>query len=330
MTDSILQGLSKTPSKTDFFIWCDYIELYCLSHMDKAVSVDNLLETRQEMADTQQDALVIEREDYADGEDAGDEPLAKAEDRQSRAMADRFRYLAFRQRVFGEDLYPFVVEGRYIYLKEDLSEWHFLYLQLLISSSLSYCPKKRWSQITESFEDISYNVFRSIMPDGWEVYKFGKQQVTRYQGHIYDKLLKLAEDVRGRLDVERDDFHVSDSGDSGLDLVAWHPMEDQRPAIPIAFAQCGCSTRDFEFKMLEASPSKLGAHLKVVHEWANYYFMPQAMCKQGNGWERYSDFGRSIVVDRVRVMKLLRRYNVDIDDVLETELVEEARSLAYS
>ena len=141
MTDSILQGLSKTPSKTDFFIWCDYIELYCLSHMDKAVSVDNLLETRQEMADTQQDALVIEREDYADGEDAGDEPLAKAEDRQSRAMADRFRYLAFRQRVFGEDLYPFVVEGRYIYLKEDLSEWHFLYLQLLISSSLSIVRK---------------------------------------------------------------------------------------------------------------------------------------------------------------------------------------------
>ena len=78
-------------------------------------------------------------------------------------------------------------------------------------------------------------------------------------------MLCIAHDIRCAPNFEAKDFKPTDTGDGGIDLIAWHPMEDQREGIPLAFAQCGCSTTDWTFKQLEASPAAHRHHLPVMH-----------------------------------------------------------------
>jgi len=77
-----------------------------------------------------------------------------------------------------------------------------------------------------------------------------------------------------RCAAEQDDFKQGDSGDGGLDLVAYHPMGDKLGHIPIAFAQCGCSLQDLEHKQLEAHPANWRNKIHLQHPHANYYFSP--------------------------------------------------------
>lgn len=341
MSNEIFTKLSLLPRLSDVFVWCDYIELRCLVHPDKSFSRSDLMETQEEMTDTRDDADDISDEEYA--EDLGldfdefqhDEMYQSTpavNDRLQQKTYERFLHLKSRLRHFGDDLYPFYFdeELQSIYLKDELNDWHYFYIQLLISSALRYCPRSRRHELTGPFEEVSYAIFKCLMPQGWIVHPFGKDKSSRYRGHLYDKLSLLADDVRGELAAKRTHFSERDQGDGGLDLVAWHPMSDERNLIPMAFAQCGCTAEEFGMKMLEASPSKLGLHLKVGYEWACYYFMPQSMLtNDGKDWLKYSDFSRSIVVDRFRIMKIAKQYQVNIHEVIKRETIQEALEISF-
>lgn len=336
MTNRLLRNLSSPPRLSDVFVWCDYIELRCLTHPDKTFSRSDLMETQEEMSDTREDANEIDDIEYASDfnltsgesdENFFHQSVQAKGDRLYRITHDRFIHLSCRSRIFEDELYPFCLDDELqsISLKKELTSHHYLYLQLLISSTLRYCNRSRAKDLTGPFEEISLAIFKCLMPEGWEVFPFGKNKSSRYSGHLYDKLSKLADDIRGRLVTGKESFHEKDHGDGGLDLVAWHPMLDDRPLIPMAFAQCGCTPEEFEIKMLQASPVKLKPHLSVGHEWANYYFMPHSMHKSNDDeWQRYSDFGSAIVVDRLRIMRLALYYNVEVDELINMDVVEEA------
>jgi hypothetical protein len=343
----ILHKLDTRPKASDLYLWCDYVEVRCLTHPDHKYSRGSLLELLDEGADV---AIPLEGivEDEDELDDQGDPipeeiPFAAVEenteelpvaDRNEAKVADIFKNLQYRAMAFGA-AYPFALDeaAQELSLLDIAPSERKLYLQLLLSASLRLVPKQRRHELTKPFESVSERIFSCLMPAGWEVYQFGAANSQRYQGHLFDRLSRLAKDIRGQLHLERRHFKTTNAGDGGLDLVAWHPLGtgDIRPGIPIALAQCGCTAEEWSLKSLEASPSKLGAHLHTLHPWATYYFMPQDLIEvvgATQDWQRRNDLTRSIVIDRRRLVKLAEQYNVAAQCATAIDQIEEARQLA--
>jgi len=150
------------------------------------------------------------------------------------------------------------------------------------------------------------------MPDGAEIRATWAQGGVEapYHGTLFEKMQKLASDLRCAANFKPRDFKPNDSGDGGIDLIAWHPMADSREGMPIAFAQCGCSRDDWRFKQLEASPNKHYRHLPVMHSWATYYFLPLDLREPDGDWAYKSDIGQAIIVDRLRLVRLVEQYGI--------------------
>lgn len=351
-TAGLFRQLTTPPSSSDLYLWCDYVEIRCLTHPDKRFSRQNLIECLAELdgfamrdgsddcdiadydaddSDRAEDLVGILDESGGELEPKYSEGLIPKSDQRESRVSSIFAQLGVRASIFGEG-YPFVLDKglQEIRLAELKSGEHGLYLQLLLSASLRLIDPRRRAELTEEFESISEKIFRGLMPKGWEVHQFGAKSSKRYRGHLYNRLAKLADDWRGFLRIKKAHLRTSNSGDGGLDLVAWHPLgSDGRVGIPIAAAQCGCTAEEWSLKQLEASPSKL--NIDVLHKWATYYFMPQDLVGVIDGqydWQRRNDVASAIVIDRLRIMRLARQFHADDIYVHLTPAVQEARGYA--
>lgn len=348
MVNPILVDIESRPTASDAYLWCDYIELRCLAGADHRFSRGDLTEVLSETFELAPSINDAEQEDDLREEDAGvvqphiddeatEEALAELpeDDRFEARVASLFRSLSYRAQIFG-DQYPFSLDAdvQELSLREVNSDGKKLYVQLLLSSSLRLVPKPRRHELTDPFEQIATKIFCCLMPAGWEVHRFGAAAGAgrRYTGHLYDRLVRLAADIRGKLSLERGHFKTRNAGDGGLDIVAWHPMGgDSRNGIPIALAQCGCTAEEWSLKMLEASPAKLSPHLHTLHPWATYYFMPQDLVNGDHAtqdWQRLPDIPACIVVDRLRLIKLAEQYGVLAECANASGPVDEAIELA--
>jgi len=321
MPNKILCGLDKVPRLPHLFLWADYVELLCLTNLDGIFSPSHLNEAMSETDD-----LGIDVEDPENGD------VLPCDDNDLKLLqrwSDIYTKLQQRKACYG-NAWPFILEDGIIKSNINLSlNLHRLYIALLVASSLRYCPESRRIDVTKSLEEIGYYLFKTIMPNGWQVYPFGAHQNLdpHYSGHLYDKLSLLAKDIRGCLTVKKDDFDPRDTGDGGIDVVAWHDLGDSREGIPIAFGQCGCSPEEWPLKSLECHPAKLRASLSVMHEWATYYIMPHDMRSSSGDWEKRSDFGTAIYVDRYRIIKLAEKFDIPFP---KWDFVSEAVSLSLT
>lgn len=316
--------------------WCDYIELRCLTHTDKRFSRDNLAEAIGESKDTSpedgddaHDPDIVSLEDYEEPDSGLQET-----DEDEALSAECFRQLRWRSSVFGES-WPFELDehAKEIQLKACLTATHYFYLQLLLSSLLKYCPIKRRDTYTASFEQVSFLVFKDLMPRKSQVHRFGAGHGTRYTGKLFDKLTLLAQDIRGELRLEKRDFPRNDVGDGGLDLVAWHDLGDERDHIPIALGQCGCTVDGWPDKMLEASPASLSNQLVTGHNWATYYFMPLDLSDERDGkmiWQEKRHMGKAIVIDRLRLVRLADACVLNDHGALVKPAIDEALAFRIS
>lgn len=336
----ILVHVTNAPDAARYerYRWCDYVELRCLTHMDKRFSRDNLAEAVGESKELTSkggenapdlDEFFLDEQDNEESESLTSE--AEVGDQTELLSAATFRHLKWREVIFGA-AWPFEVDthAQEIKIKAGLNNTHYLYLQLLLSALLRYCPKTRVKTYTSSFEDLSFHIFKDLMPKGAKVHQFGVGHGTRYTGHLFDRLKKLSLDVRGNLLLEKRDFPKNDAGDGGLDLVAWHDLNDERDNIPIALAQCGCTASGWPTKMLEASPARLGNKLITGHAWATYYFMPLDLCDERDGkmhWMERRDISAAVVIDRLRFIRLADVDELNKKQVLIKSAVDEA--LAY-
>ncbi|MFS8375413.1 hypothetical protein EIQ27_19895 [Xanthomonas campestris pv. armoraciae] len=352
MGASLFKQLTIPPSSSDLYLWCDYVEVRCLTHPDKRFSRQNLIECLAELdgfsmrsgnefdaSDDEADETSLaddldggegQLDGVADEDEDDEDPIPKSDRRESK-VSSIFAQLGVRSSIFASS-YPFTLDAglQEICLAEPNTGGHGLYLQLLLSASLRLIEKSRRAELTEEFEVISEKIFRGLMPAGWEVHQFGAKAAVRYRGHLFTRLSKLADDWRGHLRIKRAHLKTTNSGDGGLDLVAWHPLgSDGREGIPIAAAQCGCTAEEWSLKQLEASPSKLS--IDVLHRWATYYFMPQDLVGVIDGqldWQRRNDVARAIVIDRLRIVRLAREFDADQTYVNLTPVVQEAKSYA--
>jgi len=236
----------------------------------------------------------------------GDEKL-------SRRWADIKICLHSRQLRF-KDAWPFELKEDVIYAKTSCdNSLHRLYIALLLASALKYITKKRHNEITASLETIGYRVFCQLMPAPWIVKPFGAHHTDGYQGTLFNKITQLAIDLNTRCAAEQDDFKQGDSGDGGLDLVAYHPMGDKLGHIPVAFAQCGCSLSDLKHKQLEAHSANWRNKIHLQHPHANYYFAPHDLRKNSGIWDE--KLGEVIMLDRTRIIYLAKIYTLPAEHV---------------
>lgn len=281
----MFSSLENPPSSGDVFLWADYVELLAITHPDKCYSKGDFSSLARRLKISERNIKYEEQ------------------------WRDIINFCIFRANSFG-DFYPFEVSAdkdtlSFIFNK---SPEHHAYVGLLIASSLRLVDKGR-QEIGNQFEEASLQVFMALQPVGSEVratWASGGATVA-YKGTLFEKMKQIASDIRCSANFKQEDYHDRDRGDGGLDLIAWHPMEDARDAIPISFAQCGCSKSDWTFKQLEAHPAKHRMRLPVMHPWSTYYFMPLDLRKADGDFAKKSDIGEAVIVDRLRILKLAKK-----------------------
>lgn len=306
----MLESLEIPPDSTDQLFWADFAELRALIHPDRCYSRGDL------------DSL--ERR----GRDMGRRYDTSIETR----WRDLINFAGVRAIEFGTS-YPFMVsdDEDTLELNYDGSPEQTTYLRLLLASLMRHMPKTRYAELARHFEQTCFAIFSKLMPMGAEVratWAHGGDEAP-YTGTLFEKMRQISSDLRCTPNFRERDFKQNDTGDGGIDLISWHPMADDRPGMPIAFAQCGCSKSDWRFKQLEASPSKHIHRLPVMHPWATYYFLPVDLRHPDGGWAYESDIGQAIIVDRLRLLRLASQYHLH-DSLPSLELLNEVRAFTYS
>jgi hypothetical protein len=305
----MLLALETPPSNKDPLFWADFAEFRALIHPDKCYSRGDLVGLSQRVRDTASNRTF------------------KADQR----WRDLISFAEARQHEFST-AYPFRVsdDKDTLELAYDNRDSQRSYLQLLLASLMRHIPFDKRGDLARTFEESCFSVFSKLMPEGSEIRATWANggNAAVYQGTLIKKMNLLARDIRCTANFKARDFKSNDSGDGGIDLIAWHPMSDAREGLPIAFAQCGCSKEDWRFKQLEASPAMHIRHLPVMHPWSTYYFLPIDLRDADGGWAYASDLGSVIIVDRLRILRLIKQYNL-YTTLPKLNLLDEVQAFSY-
>lgn len=299
----LLVDIGKVPRHAYSFLWADYVELLCLCSQNGLVSKGNIAAQTQEAADTQADS--------DDDDQGGNEQSEELDDRISRRWADIHVRLTARSKQFVD--WPFTLEKNLVRSRFDVKNTrHRLYLALLIASSLRLCKDTRANEITSAFEEISFHWLQRSLNPLWEVRPFGAHQTLpgAYAAPtLLEKLKSLAIDLQARLQKSDEEYDPRNTGDGGIDLVAWMKMGDQRGNIPVIFGQCACSPTDWEDKQLDVTPAAIEAHVAPQHPGAAYCFVPHDLSANDKLWDRSEHIKRTVLIDRVRLFRLFESVN---------------------
>lgn len=262
------------PRDSDVHSLADYAELLCLLTYDRLCS----------------------RETISDQiKDVGDSKVT------DNALEDCFAHLEWRKNAFGAH-YPFAIdEGRFLSAEEEVTSPQKLYILLLLCSNLPYF-KRLDGSLTNAFERVSLIAMKGIFPSSSEIRPFGKCE-TNYTGTKADRLNRLAQDIGGFGSCDSKTFRERDTGDGGVDLVSWVPLDPyERRNIPSALAQCACSRNDWASKQTEISHTRLGGYLHPSVPWMELLFMPHSFRDNHGNWAVRGDVGMTIILDRLRII----------------------------
>jgi hypothetical protein len=338
----VYRQLDRLPNETELHHWADYVELNCIVSSDRLYSPGQLLQQIHQgrdsgeaaVATTQGDPVIsdeiidslfgITEEDEADEamlQSTWDEDLdvTTADDAESltgAARNDSFRrrvddiwlHLQYRAKAFGSQ-WPFNIDAttRTLSLVDDLTEAHRAYLFLLQCSSLRYHTKANTSKLTSKFELAAFQAFTTAFA-GWEVHVFGTSAPagSRFDhAKLWDRLQALAAALRTQLVVEEDEFSEQDTGDNGLDLVAWLPLPDKSKGLPMAFAQCACGASNWKTKQSEANEQRWSQTIYLSAPVSNWTFIPFCYHNSQGIWETPHHVHKGVLIDRLRLCYLL-------------------------
>ena len=289
------------------FLWADYVELLCLCSKNGLVSRGNLQAQVQEAQDVQVDADIDSDVDDIAGHN--NEP-AVLDDKVSARWDDIVLRLNARKASYPG--WPFELGGAVLRSVYDMQRAdHRLYVALLIASSLRLCLATRSNEVTSAFEEISFQWLSRSLPQFWKVRPFGAHATLpdAYVGNLREKFELLAADINAKLQMDADEYDPANTGDGGLDLVAWQEIGDQRGNIPVIFGQCACSPTDWEHKQLDVTPAATEAHIAPQHPGAAYCFVPHDLSRGDGKWQRTVHRKRVVIVDRLRLLHLFKASN---------------------
>lgn len=349
-----MKGLESLPASYNTYEWADYIELLCLTSKDKRVSradVTDLVRERkrdlnegkplegteadeEEMDDEIREELSIEDE-TEDIDEAEIEP-AMATDKWAEKVGDWFSDLEYRAGAFSE-FYPFkVIKGGSVLTvngataKPNLTRR--VYIFLLLASNLRYFSKTEQTQIAAAFEVLSFYALKSYLPSKSTLYMFGKHPLNiggRYStGTLWERLNRLAKDLREDVICQKVNFKPSNSGDAGLDLVGWVPLDQPivRRGFFLIFGQCACTPK-WVSKQYETHYDTWKNYMSFTAYPARLTFIPYCFRKTSGAWYDHTKISMAVLVDRLRLIDLLRGNQSELGKYI-TNHVEDALKTA--
>jgi hypothetical protein len=321
-----LDRLGRLPRLRATHHWADYVELLSLVNVDGRFSVDDLVERWKEQHDLESvDDSNGGEEDPVDapGLEPG-APAAAVDDRRYQRARDVFAHLAYRAQRF-EESYPFDLPeyGSELVRVDDLDQPQRLYVFLLLASSLRYVPKARRHSVTQPFELMAAEVMRLLMPPTSEVHVFGTAQPQdgRYSGTMWEKINTLASDLGETVILSEDAFAATDTGDLGLDVVAWVPLGDGAPSLPVWFVQATCEA-EWKAKQHE-SGGNWHSYITTRAPRGNVLVVPYCFRSTDGSWFDAKWPTAAVLVDRQRLCWLFRNHGV-ASAAMPEQLIEEA------
>lgn len=300
--------LETTPSIGDApYLWADYIELLCTANRDEEISLTSFLDRIKERDESNRDK---ENSNY------NDKLRARGK--------DWFRHLSFRKGVFSE-FYPFDINGNgeILTLKKPISLPQQLYIYLLMSSNLRYCDRTgdNVNTLTGDFEYLSHLALKKCLP-GWEIFIFGKGKFTheRYKGNTWTKLNSLAKDLAGRVQAAEEEFSPTSTGDEGLDLVGWFPLDDDGRGTFTVFGQCAC-TDEWTDKQETVTFNHWRHIIDLQTDFYGVTFIPICFRNTYGTWHSKRKI-YTILIDRVRFITLIREGHLQFQNLKSYALVQ--------
>jgi hypothetical protein len=293
---NIIQGVDKVPTSSyvNSHYFCDYIELLALLNNTDIVSFADVYDRFLK------DGKIVE---------IGTEESAETNDTWESRISEWFELLSIREIEFG-DFYPFLISGDKIRLKKEMDSPKNAYIFLLLSSNGKYIKDK--NLLTTDFEIFSYEVLKSYLPSFAQIFQFGKSNIShdRYTGHITEKINTLATDLKCNTTYKSHFFSSTNTGDGGLDIVAWVPFENDvnQCNIQVYLGQCATGkdwldkqddTHKFPHKYI-----KFDGHINYI------MFIPYDGRDTDRNFIEEKDMGDYLFFDRYRLLKTLDNYNL--------------------
>jgi len=312
-----IANLESLPKPKSEHLWADYIELLALQNLDSEMTRADLL------------SRVQERKDLGEIESVGlneESNGATVDDKLDLFINDCFMQIEYRIGAF-EDVYPFMLaeKGRILRRKEKLSSLNKLYVFFLLAANLRYINEKRRHDITSMFEIASLEALKNYLPRNASTILFGsnpRNTNERYKGKLSKKIFNLAEDLHERPLIQEEDVDERNSGDAGLDIVAYLPFEDKAEGMLYIFCQCACS-EDWVSKQHDCSHQAWENKIKFTSLFPHMVFMPFCFRDATGRWFDHLKIYKSILIDRVRLINLLKNNPESVIDIGDLPTVDE-------
>jgi len=319
---SNLINISKLPTGVHIHVWADYVEISCLIDPDLTFLKSMLSDDYNEALD--QDVELVE-----DDENISKSPdrLTSPNDARETLYSDIFLHLKYRSSVFGE-MYPFEIKhGVRLVRKNVLSDINKLYIFFLLASHLSWIDDriKQKSQIPQFFEYICEVALINHLPQSAKVHIFGKGKYLDpdFPKKLFKRIEVLAGLLHLSLECKEKDFDPKNSGDDGLDLVAYVPFSDadRAPGQLVVFVQSAC-TEEWVTKQRDISFQKWSRRIKFIVAPTEVVIIPFCFRDSNGSWHKSVDV-ETILLDRVRLAHLLNNNppslskNIEVQNIID-------------
>lgn len=303
----MLGGLQRLPGSWQIHRWSDWAELHCLTAATGTLSEGDLADLVKRRNDVRQSESIDDAEepdDESEKVDGADE--AELSDTQRARVTEVFKYLQSREQAFS-DAYPFKIDSDGQLTLLDESNARSFYLFLLFSSCLRYVvDSTAAARLPAEFEGVCLGALKEIMPKRADVHLFGKNSYIsnpRYKGLLTKKLELLVSDLGEEKRFRDNQFSKNDTGDNGLDLIAWTPMGDSLNGRPIVFAQCA-ATSEWVGKQHTSSTDAWRGIMSQLTDHTNMCFIPFDFRQNDGSWYKEPSIHNAVIVDRRRILEL--------------------------
>lgn len=299
-----VSSLSKTPQEpySSAHYFCDYVELLAIFSGGDMVGLAEIYDRFLEAGKIRVD----EESNFGPNSDEiGTERGCEANDVWQSRIRGWFEIISVRQSCYKDD-YPFVVnlEIPSIRIKENLSGKNKIYLSLLVSSCLNLFSRR--DLLTSNFEFFSYLVLRNYLPKGAQVHHFGKSSLNnnRYTGSLKSKVDKLADDLSVKKIYQDKIFSKTNSGDGGVDIVAWLPFfgDENLSNIQVFFGQ---SAAGKNWTSKQDSVSRMQNYVALPNGVHNIIFVPYDLRDGERDFSQQGEITAEILFDRFRIINLI-------------------------
>lgn len=295
----MFKNLDQTPNESDFNLHyhADFIELLALTENENGISVDVVGSLYQK----------------------------------PQIVDDCFILLDARVENYGEK-YPFILDRHNrLSLKEELTDVHKLYIFLLLCATTEKLENTQHiTSLRTDFEAFCYCAMSQYLPAHASCFLFGKSpnlQTQRYQGHIADKFTQLASDLKTMVLFDNTMFASNDTGDGGIDIVAWLPFTGDSELEHITFYAAQCATgRNWLEKQDE--PIRIKNFIRTPKATLVCLFIPFDGRNVDGSFNHKKNIVVPVLFDRLRLLNLFSQFDFmnnlqAMDDVVEPALAYE-------